>query len=702
MGLTYKSVERSSFKDMFNIEKEEGQYIIGLAGNPNTGKSTVFNSLTGLHQHTGNWPGKTVVNARGEFSHKDKNYSLIDLPGTYSIFSSSVEETVARDFICYANHDAVIVVADATCLERNLLLLFQVMEITDDIVFCINLIDEAKKKNISIDRKAIEKELGVPVVFTSARDNFGLDELKDRVYDVICGKWKNKKKTLEFSEDIELKVQSIKSLVEKADTGLNSRWLSLRLLDSDDSIFSSMKQYINDETFSKIIDLRDKINSPNKAEFREMIMEESYKLSEKIKLKYVKEDDLKLLRDKKIDDVITSKIFGIPLMMLLLACVLWITVTGANIPSEILSNFLFGIEAKITDLFVYLNAPDWLHGSLVLGLYRTLAWVVSVMLPPMAIFFPMFTLLEDLGYLPRVAFNMDHMFKKACAHGKQCLTMCMGFGCNAAGVVGCRIIESPRERIIAIVTNNFVPCNGRFPTLIAIATIFFSGTVLSKGSIFPAITVTLFIILGIMITLACSYLLSKTLLKGVTSSFTLELPPYRVPKIGRVLYTSLIDRTIFVLKRAVLFAAPAGLITWICANVYIGDLSIIQHISQFLDPFAKVIGLDGVILMAFIFGLPANEIVLPILIMSYLSTGHMIEFDSLESLAKVLTNNGWTALTAFNTMLFCLLHWPCSTTLWTIKQETGSIKWTVIAFLLPTIIGIALCFVTTTLYRLIF
>ncbi|MEF9935436.1 MAG: nucleoside recognition domain-containing protein, partial [Clostridium sp.] len=382
--------------------------------------------------------------------------------------------------------------------------------------------------------------------------------------------------------------------------------------------------------------------------------------------------------------------------------ILWVTITGANIPSQLLADFLFSIESKLTYIFNYFNAPSWLHGALVLGLYRTLAWVVSVMLPPMAIFFPLFTLLEDLGYLPRVAFNMDHMFKKACAHGKQCLTMCMGFGCNAAGVIGCRIIESPRERLIAIITNNFVPCNGRFPTLIAIATIFFSGTMASEGSIIPAIIVTGFILLGIMVTLICSYLLSKTLLKGMPSSFTLELPPYRVPKIGRVLYSSLIDRTIFVLKRAVIVAAPAGLVTYICANIYIGDLSILSHISSFLDPFAKVIGLDGFILLAFLFGLPANEIVLPVLLMSYLSTGYMVEFESLSSLSKILIDNGWTALTAFNTMLFCLLHFPCSTTLWTIKKETGSIKWTLVSFLMPTVIGISLCFITTTIYNLVF
>ena len=324
------------------------------------------------------------------------------------------------------------------------------------------------------------------------------------------------------------------------------------------------------------------------------------------------------------------------------------------------------------------------------------------MLPPMAIFFPLFTLLEDSGYLPRIAFNLDHMFKKCCAHGKQCLTMCMGFGCNAAGVIGCRIIESPRERLIAIITNNFVPCNGRFPTLIAIATVFFAVTSNDTiNNLIPSLSITFMVILGIAMTLLVSFILSKTLLKGVPSTFTLELPPYRKPQIGRVLYTSIIDRTIFVLSRAILVAAPAGAITWILANIYIGDLSIISHIANFLQPLGNAIGLDGFILLAFLVGLPANEIVLPVLLMAYLATGTLTDFSSIESLREILVNNNWTLLTALNTMLFSLLHWPCSTTLWTIKKETGSIKWTILSFIIPTAIAFVVCFITTSIYRLI-
>ncbi len=399
--------------------------------------------------------------------------------------------------------------------------------------------------------------------------------------------------------------------------------------------------------------------------------------------------------DNKIDKIVTSRIFGYPLMLILLGIVFWITIAGANVPSKMIATVLLGFQDVLTQWFQVIHAPVWLHGILVLGMYRTLAWVVSVMLPPMAIFFPLFTLLEDLGYLPRVAFNLDHLFKKAKACGKQCLTMCMGFGCNAAGVVSARIIDSPRERLIAILTNNFVPCNGRFPTLIVIASIFMTGALaLSQESLVAAATITILVLIGIAATFVVSKILSETVLKGESSSLILELPPYRKPKFGAVLYRSIIDRTIFVLRRAIVVAAPAGAITWILANIYIGDISVIGFVVGILDPIAKAIGLDGFILMAFILGLPANEIVIPLLLMSYLATGQLTEFASLQGLKDVLIANGWTWLTAINTMLFALLHWPCATTLLSMYKETGSKKWTIIGFIIPTVIAFTVCFVT--------
>ncbi len=702
MGLTFQSTQCCSLEDIFQIEKKEEQYVIALAGNPNTGKSTVFNSLTGLHQHTGNWPGKTVVNARGEYKHNGTDNILVDLPGTYSLFASSVEEEVARNFICFGNSNAVIVVSDATCLERNLNLVFQVMELTDNVILCINLMDEAKKKNISIDAEGIEKELGIPVVLCAARNGAGMKELKEAVYKVTTGVIKPTPNRVIYEDFIEDKIRFLIPFMEENLKGINSRWLALRILDGDTKLLEAISDRLEPEIFENIRQeavefqsLTDKIN------IRDVITKQLYKKAEEIADKYVTANAAKSDRDRKIDNYVTSRIFGIPLMLLLLALVFWVTISGANVPSSLIAKFLFYIEDKLTILFYSFGAPDWLHGILILGLYRTMAWVISVMLPPMAIFFPLFTILEDLGYLPRVAFNLDHLFKRACAHGKQCLTMCMGFGCNAAGIVSCRIIDSPRERLIATLTNNFVPCNGRFPTLIAISSVFLVTKAGTGLGLLPALSITVLVIIGIGVTLLVSYGLSKTLLKGVPSTFTLELPPYRIPKIGRVLYTSIIDRTIFVLCRAVIVAAPAGILTWILANIYIGDLSIIGHTAAFLDPFARLIGLDGFILMAFLLGLPANEIVLPILLMCYLSTGTMIEFESIESLRNILLSHGWTYLTALNVMLFSLLHWPCATTLLTIRKETGSIKWTVLAAAIPTGIAIAVCFITSLVFRIL-
>ena len=638
MGLTAQSVKLESLRDIYEIEKNDKQYVVALAGNPNTGKSTVFNYLTGLNQHTGNWPGKTVVSARGQFKYKNNEYILIDLPGSYSLFTASKDEEVTRDFLCYGNYDTVVVVADATCLERNLNLVFQVSELTNKIILCINLIDEAKKKNIKIDKEGLDKELKIPIVLTSARNGQGMKELKD--------------------------------LIEKT------------------------SQIIEEETEKSLYFNQDE-------SIREKISEDNYNYANKLKQKYVKEDVNKLNRDKKIDDIVTSKKFGIPIMLALLGLIFWITIQGANIPSQILADLLFGLQYKLDKILLILGVNDFIRGVFIDGMYKSLAWVISVMLPPMAIFFPLFTLFEDLGYLPRVAFNLDHLFKRAGAHGKMCLSMCMGFGCNAAGVIGCRIIDSPRERLIAVITNNLVPCNGRFPLIIVLSAAFFAFTGSFVDSIIPALSITLIVLIGVFATLSVSYLLSNTLLKGIPSTFTLELPPYRAPQVGRIIYTSLIDRTIFVLSRAAVVAAPAGAIIWLLANIYVGELSILIHMANFFEPLGRAIGLDGFILIAFIAGFPANEIVIPVLLMAYMSTGTLTDFESIDSLRQILISNGWTQLTAINVMLFSLLHWPCSTTLLTIKKETGSLKWTLAAFIIPTGIAFLVCFITANLYRII-
>lgn len=390
-------------------------------------------------------------------------------------------------------------------------------------------------------------------------------------------------------------------------------------------------------------------------------------------------------------------------MILFFALIFWITITGANYPSQLLSDFFGIIESKLIYLFELVNSPNWLMELLVFGMYRTLAWVVAVMLPPMAIFFPLFTILEDLGYLPRIAFNLDGFFKKACTSGKQALTMCMGFGCNAAGVVGARIIDSPRERLIAILTNNFVPCNGRFPFLITIASIFIASSVSGIwSSILSTLSVITVIIIGIIMTFIISIILSKTILKGLPSSFVLELPPYRKPQFSKILVRSIFDRTLFVLGRAISVAAPAGIIIWLFANINIYGISILDHIASFLNPFATLMGLDGYILTAFILALPANEIVLPIILMSYMSGGILVQIEDIASISNILISNGWTILTAINVMLFSLMHFPCSTTLISIKKETGSWKWATLSFIIPTICGIVMCMITTGIYNLVF
>lgn len=713
MGLTNQSTWFGALGKVFETHgASSDDIIVALAGNPNTGKSTVFNSLTELKQHTGNWPGKTVTNATGQYTHKDRKFTLVDLPGTYSLLANSVEEEVARDFICFGNPHATIVVTDATCLERNLNLVLQVLEITNKVVVCVNLLDEAERKGISVNLEVLSKLLGVPVVGTNARDGQGLDELKDAVYGVIKGDITTQPVKVDYSDpSLEKSLNLLEPVVRKLiQEKVNSKWLTIRLLEGDETILDTLKKHMDldlkaNHLFTrKFHETLEVLNADGAThdDIRDSVVLALMETAERIVNKTVhfqNEEHNKL--DRTIDNILTSKRFGIPIMIVLLGIVFWITIQGANYPSDVLALGFSWIEAHLSNLFMSFSLPHWVHDILILGVYRTLGWVISVMLPPMAIFFPFFTLLEDLGYLPRVAFNLDNFFKKACAHGKQALTMCMGFGCNAAGVIACRIIDSPRERLIAIITNNFVPCNGRFPTLIALATIFIGSSVGAFQSIVAALTVLVAIILAVFITLAISRILSTTILKGLPSSFILELPPYRKPQIGRILIRSLLDRTLFVLSRAVIVAAPAGLVIWLMANITVGNGTILDHAAGFLQPVAYIMGLDGYILMAFILGFPANEIVIPIIIMSYMSTGAMMELDSLEALGELLKAHSWTSLTALCTMLFSLNHFPCGTTLLTIKKETQNIKWTLVSFLVPTLTGFVLCATVAGVARLL-
>ena len=618
-----------------NDVKTAGGFTVALAGNPNVGKSTVFNALTGLKQHTGNWSGKTVSCAKGTYSFHNTTYTLVDLPGTYSLAAHSKEEEAARDFICSQKADLIIVVCDATALERNLNLALQILHYRKEVLVCVNLCDEAKKKGIAIDFSRLSKLLDAPVVAVTARKKEGLTELKQQTEKLCLHPRTEGLKHASLDEP----------LTEEKSAGF---------VKEGEGIAAVCIQYQN----------------------------QNYRR-----------------RDAFWDRLLTGPVSGILFLCLLLMLIFWITIAGANYLSQWLSGALFTALDWLEGFLFSIHAPEFFIGALVHGALRVLVWVISVMLPPMAIFFPLFTLLEDLGYLPRIAFLLDPYFQKCKACGKQALTICMGFGCNAVGITGCRIIDSPRERLMAILTNSFVPCNGRFPALIAILSMFFVG--LNAGPLSglkSALGLTLMILAGLAVTFAASFFLSKTLLKGTPSSFTLELPPYRKPQIGQILLRSVLDRTLFVLGRAVLVAFPAGLLIWILANVPLGQGNLFSAITLALDGPGRLLGLDGVILTAFLLGFPANEIVLPLILMGYLSSGTLTDIGSLSSFFTILTQNGWTMSTALCTMLFSLFHWPCSTSCLTIYKETCSLKWTAAAILLPTAIGAFLCMIVHFLF----
>ncbi|WP_329904073.1 ferrous iron transport protein B [Porphyromonas pogonae] len=683
------------------------RYTIALAGNPNTGKSTVFNALTGLKQHTGNWPGKTVARAEGSFRYSDENFKVVDLPGTYSLLSTSEDEEIAREFILFGHPDVTVIVADATRLERNMNLILQILEITDKVVLCVNLLDEAQRNKIELDIRALSRRLGIPVVGASARSGKGIDELLAAIYSVIQGTYIcHPYRIKSIPEDINRKVSLLDEEIRKVSPDqLNSRWLSFRMIEGDVGVLDRFPQ-------KNIQDLAMKLKMEIGDGFHDLLSEAIYADAAEICSDVVRQSNKRgrAPLDVRIDKIVTSKVWGFPIMVLLLGGVLWLTIVGSNYPSELLSNFLVGwLHPTLKSLGDYIQMPWWLSGFLFDGVYLATAWVISVMLPPMAIFFPLFTLLEDFGYLPRVAFNLDEMFRRTGAHGKQALTMSMGFGCNAAGVVSTRIIDSPRERLIAIITNNFSLCNGRWPTQILIASIFLGAVVPpAVRGIVSIGSVLVVALLGVGFMFLTSWLLSRTVLRGEVSTFNLELPPYRPPQFWRTLYTSLIDRTLIVLWRAIVFAAPAGALIWLSCNITIAGSSIAEYLIRILEYPGWIMGLNGIILLAYVLAIPANEIVIPtVLMLTVLITGvHggagngvLFEGDD-NQIASLLHAGGWTILTGVNLMLFSLLHNPCSTTIYTIYKETGSRKWTAVATLLPLIMGIIVTILVAFVWRL--
>lgn len=617
-------------------QEEKGrEFTVALAGNPNVGKSTVFNALTGLRQHTGNWSGKTVRCAEGRFTYHDRAYRVVDLPGCYSLAACSDEEREARALLLSGRADAAAVVCDATCLERNLILALQIKELMQPVLLCVNMLDEAESRGVKVDLAELERQLGLPVVGLSARRRKGTRPLLPALEQLRLGAGE---------------------AADKADVA--------------DAVAPGQRA----------VELAEEARRICRSAVRQTASARA--------------------RDRKIDRWLTGPL-AFPFLLLLLVLIFWLTVSGANYPSALLSALAQRAESWLYTALLSLGAPEVLCDALTRGVFRVLAWVVSVMLPPMAIFFPLFTLLEDAGFLPRVAYDLDRCFRGCCACGKQALTVCMGYGCNAVGVSGCRIIDSPRERLVAILTNSVTPCNGRFPALIAVMTMFFLGGAAGAGASFGAAAgLAALIVFSMMMTLLLSKLLSATVLSGLPSSFTLELPPFRKPQFCRVIVRSVLDRTLFVLGRAAAVAAPAGLVIWLLANTESGGLSLLAHFAAFLDPFARLLGLDGVILLAFILGLPANEIVIPVMIMAYMAGEGLTELP-LSALHQLLLAQGWTWMTAVSFLIFSLMHWPCSTTIITVYKETRSLKWTALAVALPAGAGVAVCMLFTFIVKLL-
>lgn len=640
-----------------------------LCGNPNVGKSSIYNLLTNSNEHTGNWTGKTVdVSSK---LVKNANYNLIDLPGIYSLSSLSEEEIITRDILYFTKYDKIIYVCDACNLEKNLNLLLQISEINKNIILCINMIDELDNKKIKLNIDYLKKVFDIEIIKCSTKEKRGINDLISSLDKKSLFKFK-----LIYNDIIE---KQISFIIDHLDEPYKNRFTAIKILENDTQFIESIETKNNDKIINK--EIQDYIMSINSEEVSDLISSTINNVSNNIcNIVQTKKYEKSI---SKIDKIFSNKVLSIPLMLIIIFSIFLITLVLANYPGELLSKLFIYFEKILYDISCFLNIPKIIYEPLIFGVYRVVSFIISVMFPPLVIFFYLFTYAEETGVLPRIAFNLDKLCSISNCHGKQSLIMCTGFGCNACAVMNSRIIDSKKDKLIAILTNSFIPCNGRFPMIIALISMFF----VSNNDILVAFYLTLFVLFSITISLLTSYILSKTILKGYSGFFILELPDYKKVKLFKVIKLSFVYNALTILKKAIIISIPAGLIIYILTTININNVSLLVIISNFLNPFAKLIGLDGNILASFILGIPANEIVMPLMIMGYLNDSSISLITDYTALKNILVDNKWTIVTAMSTILFSIMHFPCATTLSTIKSEVG-FKWMVCAFIIPLLTGV--------------